>query len=115
MKISGTALKVLSSYERGIIGGMKESERDKMVESQRTQAILNNMIKARVKHKLDDGTEITASVEELIIASAIQDAIDKGSMEKLMTFMKAKGEIKANESLDVNISKVDKDLEERAL
>jgi hypothetical protein len=29
--------------------------------------------------------------------------------------MKVKGEIKANEQLEVNISKVDKDLEERAL
>lgn len=115
MKVSGTALKVLSSYERGIIGGMKESERDKIIENQKTQALLNNMIQARVTQKLADGTEITASVEELIIASAIQDAIDKGSMEKLMTFMKAKGEIKANEQLEVNISKVDKDLEERAL
>lgn len=108
-------MQVLSGYERGIIGGMKESERDKIVDGQRTRAILNNMIQTKIEQQLEDGTMVTSTVEELIIASAIQDAIDKGSMEKLMTFMKVKGEIKATDNIDVNISKVDEDLAKRAL
>ena len=109
-----TTLRVLSSYERGILQGAKRSDADEIIEGMKTQTLLNNMIQTKITERLPDGTEVTATAEELMVASAIADTIKRGSMEKLMTFMKVKGEMKANE-VAVSVSNVDKDLEERAL
>ena len=106
--------KVLSSYEIGILRGMRKRKSDEQVEALLTQEKLKKYLGCEISIRLADGTEVTSTAEEFIIASAISDAISKGSFEKMKTMMQLKGELDTSTNVVVN-SKVDEDLLRRAL
>lgn len=107
--------KVLSSYEKGVLKGLKRRDGDKIIEDKSSKATIERMLGQQVKYEMEDGTEVTATAEELVVASAIGDAIEKGSFDKIKTMMQVKGELSGTEGVKVEISLVDKDLEKRAL
>lgn len=105
---------VLSIYEQNIISNCVKSKGDKISENSKTLSILNCMLDSKIPTKLEDGTTINPSALELIIASAINNAIKKGDLENLKTIMELKGEFKKEETHNLNINFVDKSLLERA-
>lgn len=105
--------KVLSSYEQGVYSGAKKSDGDKIVEDEKMCHLLTRMLNTKVHTVLKDGTTVTGTAKELVVAAAIGDAIHKGSMEKLKTLMTIKGEMK--ETSEVSLSLVDNDLIKRAI
>lgn len=106
--------KVLSSYERGILKGSKKSKADEITEACITRATVNRFLSCKITDELPDGTSVTATAEDFIVAAAIGDAIEKGSMDKVLTLMKVKGEVDPTQNT-VIVSKVDEDLMKRAL
>lgn len=65
-----------------------------------------------VSQTMPDGTQVEFTAEELIIASAIGDAIEKGSFDKVIAMMKASGQLEDAVSV---VAKVDQDLLKRAI
>lgn len=107
-------LEVLSPYEASIIRGTRGSKADLIVKDQRTKAILDNMLGMKTT-VLIDGTEVEASIEEILVASAISEELahPKG-LETIERLAKIRGEI-GDKTIDVNVSLVDKDLASRAI
>jgi len=110
-----TGLKMLSSYEKNIYMGKKPTKGDNLIKDKITAELIKKMLNIPFNMKLEDGTNVTATAQEFIIAAAIGDAIDKGSFDKVATMMKTTGEL--NNAVDgkIEISLVDKDLAKRAL
>lgn len=114
MKKKNPGEAVLSSYELGILRGNRKTASDEITEQQCFKQVLQNQLGVNIVKKLPDGTEVTATAMELVTASAINDAIEKGSIDKVASFMKVLGEFK-EVTTEVNISQVDSDLEKRAI
>lgn len=108
-------LKMLSSYEKNIVLKLKKSGMDKKIEEEMTKQTLKKMLNLPFAMKSEDGTEIQATALEFVIASAIEDAIQKGSFDKVTSMMKATGELTDRVEANVNISLVDQDLAKRAI
>lgn len=106
---------LLSAYDKRKRRGLPKSAGDKIIDDKKTKAILMNFLDTEVITELEDGTQVTATTREMIVGSAIKDAIEKGNIDKLQKFMVVQGEIDENANNQVNISLVDKDLEQRAL
>ena len=105
----------LSPYESSILRGTKGSKADVLVADKRTQTILNNMLSAKKVVTLEDGTSVEASIEELLIASAINAELEKPrGLETIERLAKIRGELD-DKVTEVSISLVDKDLAQRAL
>lgn len=108
---------VLSNYEKSILAGTKNSKADILTASKRTQAIVNAMLSAKAEDivELDDGTTVAPTIEEVLIASAIQKELDnpKG-LETIEKMMKIRGELD-DKATEVNVSLVDQDLAKRAV
>ena len=109
-----TPLEVLSPYEASIIRGTRGSKADLIVKEQRTKAVLDNMLGLKTK-VLIDGTEVEATIEEILVASAISEELahPKG-LETIERLAKIRGEI-SDKPMEVNVSLVDSDLAKRAL
>lgn len=108
-------LKVLSSYEKGILRGSKKTKADSKIEDMCTQVLIKRMLKQEISMPLNDGTTVTATAEQLIIAAAIGDAIHKGSFDKVATLLKTTGELTGGSESKIEISFVDEDLAARAI
>lgn len=108
-------LEVLSPYEASIIRGTRGSKADLIVSEQRTKRILDNMLGTKTSVILEDGTEVEASIEEILVASAISEELahPKG-LETLERLAKIRGEM-SDKPIEVNVSLVDKDLAKRAI
>ena len=106
---------ILSTYEKNILNKKKNSKADLIIRDEKTLTVLQNMLDQKVTQKLEDGTSVNATAKELIIASAIRDAINKGSFDKLKVLLEITGEFKKEETHNLNISLVDQSLRERAL
>ena len=107
---------VLSQYERSILAGTKNSKADILTSSKRTQAIVNAMLASHAEEmELDDGTTVAPTIEEVLIASAIQKELEnpKG-LETIEKMMKIRGELD-DKATEVNVSLVDQDLAKRAV
>lgn len=106
---------VLSSYEASIIRGTKGSKADALVSDKRTKAILDNMLSQKGIVELPDGTTVEATIEEVLIASAINAELEKPKgLETIERLAKIRGELD-DKVTEVNVSLVDKDLAKRAL
>lgn len=106
---------VLSPYEASILRKTKGSKADALVADKRTKAILDNMLKCTGIVQLQDGTTVEASIEELLIASAINAELTKPKgLETVERLAKIRGELE-DKVAEVNVSLVDKDLAKRAL
>ena len=107
-------LEVLSPYEASIIRGTRGSKADLIVKDQRTKAVLDNMLGLKTK-VLIDGTEVEATIEEILVASAISEELahPKG-LETIERLAKIRGEV-SDKPMEVNVSLVDSDLAKRAL
>lgn len=107
-------LEVLSPYEASIIRGTRGSKADLIVKEQRTKAILDNMLGTKTT-VLIDGTEVEATIEEILVASAISEELaNPKGLETIERLAKIRGEI-GEKTIDVNVSLVDKDLASRAI
>lgn len=110
-----TPMALLSSYETSIIKGTKGSRADALTKDKRTKAILDNMLQCKGTVELADGTTVEASIEELLIASAINKELEEPKgLETIERLAKIRGEMD-EKVIDVNVSLVDKDLARRAL
>lgn len=106
-------MNVLSAYERSVLkSGKGKTKSDGMAEAACTREKLKAFLGAKVSQRLPDGTQVECSAEELIIASAIGDAVSKGSFDKVIAMMKASGQM--DESVSV-VAKVDQDLLKRSI
>lgn len=107
-------LEVLSPYEASIIRGTRNSKADLIVKEQKTKAVLDSMLGLKTM-VLIDGTEVEASIEEILVASAISEELahPKG-LETIERLAKIRGEI-SDKPIEVNVSLVDKDLAQRAI
>ena len=106
---------MLSSYEASIIRGTKNSKGDVLVAEKRTKAILDNMLKCTGVVQLDDGTTVEATIEEILVASAINKELTQPKgLETIERLAKIRGELD-DKVAEVNVSLVDKDLAKRAL
>lgn len=109
-------LAVLSSYEASILSHTdKKSRASAITASKRTKAIMDSFLGCSGVMELGDGTSVEASIEELLIASAIAEELrhPKG-LETVERLAKIRGEVE-DKAVDVNVSLVDKDLQRRAL
>lgn len=107
---------VLSRYERSILEGAKGSKADILTATKRTQAIVNAMLNAKSEPiELEDGTTVTPTIDEMLIAGALQKEIEnpKG-LETIEKLMKIRGELD-DKATEVNVSLVDQDLAKRAI
>lgn len=104
----------LSNYEKAIMKGVKKSTGDLIVEDMNTKATIQRFLNTKAQLELEDGTMVFATAKEMIIASAIGDAVEKGSFDKVLTMMKTTGEAESS-ATEIHLSLVDKDLEDRAL
>ncbi len=108
-------MSLLSPYEASIIRGTKNSKADVLTAEKRTKTILDNMLQCKGTVQLEDGTNVEASIEELLIARAISEELTKPKgLETVERLMKMRGELE-EKSVEVNVSLVDKDLASRAL
>lgn len=106
---------LLSSYETSIVKGTKGSKADSIVGDKRTKAILDNMLKSKGVVELSDGTTVEASIEELLIASAINKELEEPKgLETIERLAKIRGEMN-DTAVNVQLSLVDEDLRKRAL
>ena len=108
-------LEVLSPYEASIIRGTRNSKADLIVKDQRTKAVLDNMLGLKTTVQLEDGTAVEATIEEILVASAISEELahPKG-LETIERLAKIRGEV-SDKPMEVNVSLVDSDLAKRAL
>lgn len=104
----------LSNYEKAIVKGVKKSAGDLIVDDMNTKATIQRFLNTTAEIELEDGTTVRATAKEMIVASAIGDAIEKGSFDKVLTMMKTTGEADSG-ATEIHLSLVDKDLEDRAL
>ena len=108
--------KVLSPYEIGILKSISKRKSDLIVEKALTKTKLDAYLNSEIVTELEDGTSVTMTAEDMIIVSAINDAINYGSFDKVKTLMELKGEIKGGNTTNIMInSKVDEDLLNRAI
>ena len=106
---------ILSPYEASIMRGTKGSKADVLTSEKRTQAIMDNMLKSKGVVELDDGTTVEATIEELLIAAAINKELEQPKgLETVERLMKIRGELD-DKVTEVNVSLVDKDLAQRAI
>jgi hypothetical protein len=75
---------------------------------------IENQLNAEVTRRYADGTEVTASALEQAVATAVAKLIDKGDINDLLTLAKVLGQFK-DAPTEVHLSKVDEDLEKRAI
>lgn len=107
---------LLSSYEASIVKGVKNSKADSIIANKRTKAILDNMLQCSGIVELPDGTTVEATIEELLIASAInKELLEPKGLETVERLAKIRGEIEDTKATEVRISLVDEDLAKRAL
>lgn len=110
-----TPMAILSSYEASIIRGTKGSKADAIVSDKRTKAILDNMLSQKGVVELEDGTSVEATIEEVLIASAINAELQRPKgLETIERLAKIRGEME-DRVTEVNVSLVDKDLAKRAI
>lgn len=104
--------KVISQYERSIIKGSRKSKADALIEKKIVRETLKNMLSSEVDYELPDGTSVLATPLDLILSSAINDAIKNGSFEKVKTIASILGEDfeTKEKTLNVNLSLVDRGL-----
>lgn len=106
-------LNVLSGYEKSVLRyGKAKTKGDKAIEAICTREKMKSFLGCPVEQELPDGTTVEMTAEELVIASAIGDAIEKGSFEKVIAMMKATGQM--DDAVSV-VAKVDEDLMKRAI
>lgn len=106
-------MQVLSSYEKSVLRvGRPVTKGDKAIDEVCTQEKLKAFLGAKVESELQDGTVVVSTAEEMIIAAAIGDAIERGSFEKVLSMMKATKQLEDVASV---VAKVDLDLEKRAI
>lgn len=109
----------LSTYERSILRGVRGSTVDLNTSSKRTQAIVNAMLGSAHIDKavvLEDGTTVVPTIEELLIAKAIEKELaNPKGLETIERLMKIRGELDDKSTVINNISLVDQDLAERAI
>lgn len=110
-----TAEILLSSYERALLNDKDLGIQKQFIENEKIKMTLNAMLNTKVSRKAKDGTTITASAIELMVASAVSDAIDKGSFAKLKDCAVLAGEKITEQTSNVNLNLVDKNLLERAI
>lgn len=111
-----TILATLSPYEASILKGTKNSKADAIVADKRTRAILDNMLNCKCMTKLPDGTDVEASIEELLIAGAISYELhNPKGLETIERLAKIRGEVGEKNAMEVSVSLVDKDLSQRAI
>lgn len=110
-----TAEILLSSYERALLNDKDLGIQKQFIENEKIKMTLNAMLNTKVSRKAKDGTTITASAIELMVASAVSDAIDKGSFTKLKDCAVLAGEKITEQTSNVNLNLVDKNLLERAI
>lgn len=104
---------VLSGYEKSVLkAGRGRTKGDAMAEAACTREKLRAFLGARVPQTMPDGTQVEFTAEELIIAAAIGDAVEKGSFDKVVAMMKASGQMEDSVSV---VAKVDQDLLKRAI
>lgn len=109
------AIATLSSYEASIIRGTKGSKADALTADKRTKSIMDSMLGCTSVVKLPDGTDVEASIEELLIAGAISKELrEPKGLETIEKLARIRGEVE-DKVVDVNVSLVDKDLAQRAL
>lgn len=101
----------LSKYEQQILGGMKPRSE---MQAKMIATAIENQLGATVTRKYADGTEVTASVLDQAIATAMTKLIDSGNVGDLLTLAKLMGQFK-DAPTEVHVSKVDEDLEKRAI
>ena len=73
---------VLSGYDRTVLRGARKSKGDLVTEGLVNRQKARLLLGQTVQYQLGDGTVIEATAEELVLAAAIGDAIEKGSFEK---------------------------------
>ena len=106
---------ILSPYEASIVRGTKNSSADIIISEKRTKAILDNMLACKGVVELEDGTQVEATIEELLIASAISKELEQPKgIETIEKLAKIRGELD-DKVTEVSVSLVDKDLAKRAL
>ena len=106
-------LQVLSAYDKSVLKvGRALTDGDRGIEAVCTQEKLKSFLGAKVQSELADGTVVESTAEEMIIASAIGDAIERGSFDKVLAMMKATKQLEDVASV---VAKVDLDLEKRAI
>lgn len=106
---------MLSSYEKSIALNLPKTPADKKIADALTAETIKRMLKLPFALTMEDGTEVSATAEEFIVASAIGDAIERGSFDKVQTMMKTTGELSNAVEAKVEVSLVDDDLAKRAL
>lgn len=106
-------MRVLSSYEKSVLrSGRPVTEGDRAIDAICTQEKLKAFLGSKVENVLEDGTVVESTAEEMVIAAAIGDAIEKGSFDKVLAMMKATKQLEDVASV---VAKVDLDLEKRAI
>lgn len=107
--------KVISSYERSLLKGSKKSKGDALKEEQIVKTTLKAMLSQKVDYELDDGTSVIATPLELIIGSAINDAIKNGSFKNVEIISRALNEsdLASDKDVNLNISLIDKEFEKK--
>lgn len=109
-------LKLLSKSERTLVKNRKKGEVDKLAKTAIVKNTLLNYLNTEIVETLPDGTTVTHTALEMIVASAITDAINKGSLNNLVTLSNLLGEnIVDKKDINVNVSLVNQELRERAL
>ncbi|MFA7449230.1 MAG: hypothetical protein WCY90_00180 [Bacilli bacterium] len=102
---TGVSSLVLNSYEQAILKGF-HGEVTVIEDEKRTAKLVNRFLDTKIKSVMEDGSEAEFSVEELLVATNIAQAIKKPKgLETIMELQKIRGE--AKDIQEVNVSLVD--------
>ena len=106
-----TAKVTLSRYEKQLLHGIPVGNdmQKKMIMTR-----LEDMLQGQITRRYADGTEVTASALDQACATAISKLVENGNVNDLLTLAKLMGQFK-DAPTEVHLSKVDEDLEKRAI
>ena len=107
--------KLLSKSEQAIAKGSKKGYADLLAEGSVIKGTLTKMLGVEISDTLEDGTEINATAIDMIVAATIADAYENPSTTKLKDLTAIMGELKEKVDIQSNLSKVDEDLQARAI
>lgn len=106
-KRNSTALmKLLSSYERGIIANAPKCDADMIQEGSMLKNSLKKALSLSFSVETPDGSSVNVKAIDLMAMSAVADAIENPSMSKVKEACAVMGELK-DSNVNVSVSLVD--------
>lgn len=106
----------LSETEQKILANEQGSLVVVNTENKRTKAIVEQFLKQKVTTKLEDGTSVDATIEELITMKALTvEMVKSRGFQTLLDLQKIRGELVEKKEVEVGATRVDEDLKKRAI